>query len=77
MWVGSSGVLFARTTGAIWALGGVEWAGRVRTKRNRNRFKCKRLRAFKRFKRWWDRLLKRAPNLFAHWKWMHHFVWTR
>jgi RNA-directed DNA polymerase len=41
------------------------------------RRKYKRLRAFKRFKRWWDRLLKRAPNLFVHWKWMPHFVWTR
>jgi RNA-directed DNA polymerase len=40
------------------------------------RRKYKRLRAFKRFKRWWDRLLKRAPNLFAHWKWMPYFVWT-
>jgi RNA-directed DNA polymerase len=41
------------------------------------RRKYKRLRAFKRFKRWWDRLLKRAPNLFAHWKWMPYYVWTR
>ena len=28
----------------------------------------KRLRAYKRFKRWWTGLLQRAPGLFAHWR---------
>ena len=30
--------------------------------------KYKRLRTFKRFKRWWDGLLQRAPGLFIHWR---------
>jgi RNA-directed DNA polymerase len=30
--------------------------------------KYKRLRTFKRFKRWWDGLLSRAPGLFIHWR---------
>ena len=34
------------------------WAGR----------KYKRLRAVKRFERWWTGLLQRAPRLFAHWR---------
>ncbi len=33
--------------------------------------KYRRLRAFKRFKRWWTELIKRQPGLFAHWKWVH------
>jgi RNA-directed DNA polymerase len=41
------------------------------------RRKYKRLRAFKRAKRWWDRLVKRQPDLFAHWAWMTNFDWTR
>ena len=32
------------------------WAGR----------KFKRLRTLKRFRRWWARMLERAPGLFAH-----------
>src|SRR5207302_2908728 len=32
------------------------------------RLKYKRLRGFKRLKAWWDRVVKRAPNLFAHWQ---------
>ena len=36
------------------------WAGK----------KYKRLRTYKRFKQWWTGLLKRDPNLFAHWKWV-------
>jgi RNA-directed DNA polymerase len=36
------------------------WAGR----------KYKRLRTFKRFQRWWARLLEREPGLFAHWRWV-------
>jgi RNA-directed DNA polymerase len=34
------------------------WAGK----------KYRRLRAFKRFKRWWTGVLQRAPGLFAHWR---------
>jgi len=30
----------------------------------------RRLRAYRRFWRWWNGLLERAPNLFAHWKWV-------
>ena len=37
------------------------------------RRKFKRLRAFKRAKRWWNGLLKRVPRLFAHWAWMPEF----
>jgi RNA-directed DNA polymerase len=36
------------------------WAGK----------KYKRLRTYKRFKRWWTGLLDRQPGLFAHWKWV-------
>ena len=36
------------------------WAGK----------KYKRLRTFKRFKRWWTGLLSRQPGLFAHWRWV-------
>jgi RNA-directed DNA polymerase len=39
------------------------------------RKKFRRLRAFKRFKSWWDRLVQRKPDLFAHWKWMRAFSW--
>jgi RNA-directed DNA polymerase len=39
------------------------WAGK----------KYKRLRAFKRFKRWWGGLLTREPTLFAHWQWIRTF----
>jgi RNA-directed DNA polymerase len=35
------------------------WAGK----------KYRRLRSFKRFKRWWDGVLERQPGLFAHWSW--------
>jgi RNA-directed DNA polymerase len=37
------------------------------------RRKFKRLRAFKRAKRWWNGLLRRQPALFAHWAWMPEF----
>ncbi len=37
------------------------------------RRKFKRLRAFKRAKRWWNGLLQRQPVLFAHWAWMTEF----
>lgn len=36
------------------------WAGK----------KYRRLRTYKRFKRWWTRLVKREPGLFAHWRWV-------
>lgn len=36
------------------------WAGK----------KYRRLRTYKRFKRWWTGLLKREPDLFAHWRWV-------
>ena len=37
------------------------------------RRKFKRLRAFKRVKRWWNGLMQREPQLFAHWAWMPEF----
>ncbi len=37
------------------------------------RRKFKRLRAFKRARRWWNGLLHRQPALFAHWTWMTEF----
>ncbi|MDA8391698.1 MAG: group II intron reverse transcriptase/maturase, partial [Actinomycetota bacterium] len=37
------------------------WAGK----------KYKRLRTYRRFKRWWDGLIDRQPGLFAQWKWVH------
>jgi len=35
--------------------------------------KYRRLRTFKRFKRWWTGLLAREPNLFAHWRWVRSY----
>jgi len=35
--------------------------------------KYRRLRAFKRFKRWWVGLIERQPNLFAHWTWVRSY----
>jgi RNA-directed DNA polymerase len=37
------------------------WAGK----------KYKRLRTYKRFKRWWTGLLARVPGLFAQWRWVY------
>ena len=37
------------------------------------RRKYKRLRSFKRFKRWWHGLLRREPGLFVHWAWVTRF----
>jgi hypothetical protein len=34
------------------------------------RKKYVRLHAYKRFKRWWDGVIERQPNLFAQWKWV-------
>jgi RNA-directed DNA polymerase len=39
------------------------WAGK----------KYKRLRAYKRFKRWWEGLIARQPTLFAQWRWARGF----
>ena len=39
------------------------WAGK----------KYKRLRTYKRFKRWWAGLLQREPGLFAHWRWVRAY----
>ena len=39
------------------------WAGK----------KYKRLRAYSRFKRWWDGLIARQPALFAQWRWARSF----
>lgn len=39
------------------------------------RKKFKRLRAYKRCKTWWNRLVEREPDLFAHWAWMRAFSW--
>jgi RNA-directed DNA polymerase len=40
------------------------------------RRKYKRLRAFKRVKAWWDGVVKRAPDLFVHWRWTWGFLPT-
>ena len=37
------------------------------------RRKFRRLRSFKRAKRWWHGLLRRQPALFAHWSWVTEF----
>jgi RNA-directed DNA polymerase len=37
------------------------------------RRKFKRLRSFKKAKRWWNGLIQRQPRLFAHWAWMTEF----
>jgi RNA-directed DNA polymerase len=34
----------------------------------------RRLRAHRRFWRWWNGLLERQPNLFAHWKWVRSTI---
>ena len=41
----------------------MRWAGR----------KYKRLRSYKRFRRWWSGILDRDPELFAHWTWARSF----
>jgi RNA-directed DNA polymerase len=40
------------------------------------RKKYKRLKGFKRLKAWWGRVVQRAPNLFAHWRWTTQFLPT-
>jgi RNA-directed DNA polymerase len=37
------------------------------------RKKYVRLHAYKRFKRWWDGVIDRQPNLFAQWSWVRAF----
>ena len=37
------------------------------------RRKFKRLRSFKKAKRWWHELLQRQPGMFTHWAWMTEF----
>jgi RNA-directed DNA polymerase len=43
---------------------------------HRARKKYKRLKGFKRLKAWWARVVQRAPNLFAHWRWTKEFLPT-
>jgi RNA-directed DNA polymerase len=40
------------------------------------RKKYKRLKRFERLKAWWDRVVQRAPNLFAHWRLTTGFLTT-
>jgi RNA-directed DNA polymerase len=40
------------------------------------RRKYRRLHAFKRVKAWWEDVVKRDPNLFAHWRWTWGFLPT-
>ncbi len=35
--------------------------------------KYKRLRSFKKARRWWHGLTARQPGMFAHWAWMNEF----
>ena len=35
--------------------------------------KYKRLRSFKKARRWWHGLTARQPRMFAHWAWMTEF----
>ncbi|KJE23071.1 group II intron maturase family protein [Frankia torreyi] len=37
------------------------------------RRKFKRLRSFKKAKRWWKGLIRRQPRLLAHWAWVTSF----
>jgi len=39
------------------------------------RKKYKRLRGYKRFRRWWTGLLDREPGLFTHWSLARTFDW--
>jgi RNA-directed DNA polymerase len=45
----------------------MRWAGK----------KYKRLRACKRFKRWWSGVTEREPRLFAHWAWTRELAGLR
>jgi RNA-directed DNA polymerase len=37
------------------------------------RRKYKRLRPFRKARRWWHELTARQPRMFAHWAWMNEF----
>ena len=41
------------------------------------RKKYRSLYAFKRVKRWWDKLTKYYPRAFTHWQWTTSFIWMR
>jgi hypothetical protein len=41
------------------------------------RKKYRRLALFKRAKRWWDNLVNRNRQMFAHWQWTDTFQWIR
>jgi RNA-directed DNA polymerase len=45
----------------------MRWAGK----------KYKRLRSYKRFKKWWFGVIDRDPELFAHWSWVRTFAGLR
>jgi len=45
----------------------MRWAGK----------KYKRLRAYKRFTRWWSGVTEREPRLFAHWAWTRELAGLR
>jgi hypothetical protein len=45
----------------------MRWAGK----------KYKRLRAYKRFIRWWSGVTEREPRLFAHWAWTRELAGLR
>ena len=38
--------------------------------------KYKRLRTFKKVRRWWEGLTARQPRLFAHWAWVTDFKYS-
>jgi len=38
--------------------------------------KYKRLRSYKKVRKWWKDLTARQPDLFAHWKWMTEFKFS-
>ena len=40
------------------------------------KWKYKRLRSYKKVRRWWKDLTERQPDLFAHWKWSTEFKFS-
>jgi len=65
----SSSVSGNPATLARWRLGTCYW--RFSAKR-----KYKRLRTFKKVRKWWEGLTARQPHLFAHWAWMNDFKYS-